>query len=102
MKNSSNPPTRTPARVVAIVVDTFQPFQSRSGMDVVMRLRFEYHPALIARLKALLAVYAVGSERKIVGGWLPEHRVWFVEPSVWDVVRDELQFLGYRIVERKP
>ena len=94
-----NTNTTEPTR---IRVDTFQPFESRQGFDEVVRLRFDYSHALVARLKAILAVYAVGAPQKVVGGWLPEHRCWFVEPEVWDVVRDELQFLGHQIVERKP
>lgn len=100
--NSSKPQTGTQAPTLTIHVDRFQPFESRLGVDTVVRLRFEYTPALIARLKAILAVYAVGTEHKIIGGWLPKHACWFVEPDVWDVVRDELQLLGHRIVERKP
>ena len=102
MMNTSKPNTCTQALPITIYVDRFQPFSSRHGLDEVVRLRFDYSHALVARLKAILAVYAVGAPQKVVGGWLPEHRCWFVEPEVWDVVRDELQFLGHQIVERKP
>ena len=77
--NSSKPNTDTQALPITIHVDRFQPFQSRIGLDTVIRLQFDYDPALIARLKALLAVYAVGTEHKTVGGWLAKHRCWFVE-----------------------
>jgi hypothetical protein len=99
MLNSSKPIARTQAPTVLIHVDRSQPFQSRLGLDTVVRLRFEYDAALVSRLKAILAVYAVGTPHKVVGGWLPEHRAWFVEPSVWDVVRMELLFLGHRVKE---
>jgi hypothetical protein len=93
---------RTQPANTTISVDQFQPFSSRAGIDTVMRLRFPYDPGLVSRLKALLAVYAVGHQYRTVGGWLPEHQAWFVEADVWDVVRDELQFLGYQIAERTP
>jgi hypothetical protein len=99
---SSNLPTTTQAPIAAIHADRFQPFQSCVCLDTVVRLRFEYDAALVARLKALLTVYAVGSEHKTVGSWLPQHRVWFVEPDVWEMVRMELLFLGHRVMERKP
>jgi len=38
----------------------FQPFTSRVGVDEVIKLEFEFAPALISRLKALLEVYRVG------------------------------------------
>jgi len=101
MTNFSKYRPLTQAPVVTIYVDRFQPFQSRDGTDTVIRLRFSYDSALVARLKALLAVYVVGTEHKTVGGWLPKHSCWFVEPTVWDVVRDELHLLGHQIVERK-
>lgn len=99
--NSSKPQTGTQAPTITIHVDRFQPFQSRVGLDTVVRLRFEYDAALVSRLKALLAVHAVGTEHKIIGGWLPKHSCWFVEPSVWDVIRMELLYLGHRVMERK-
>jgi len=91
-----------PVNTISIHVDHFQPFQSRVGIDTVVRLQFDYDQALVSRLKAILSVYAVGTEHKTIGGWLPKHRCWFVEPSVWDVVKMELLFLGHRIVEQKP
>ncbi|TKB72534.1 MAG: hypothetical protein E8D46_13065 [Nitrospira sp.] len=99
--NSSKPQTGTQAPTLTIHVDRFQPFQSRVGLDTVVRLRFEYDAALVSRLKALLAVYQVGTEHRTVGGWLPKHGVWFVELSVWPIVRDELHLLGHRILEPK-
>jgi hypothetical protein len=94
-------PPQTQAPTLTIHVDRFQPFQSRVGIDSVVRLRFEYDPALVSRLKALLEVYRIGTEHKTVGGWLPKHSCWFVEPAVWDVVRMELLYLDHRVMERK-
>lgn len=100
---SISPPSRVQAATSTIYISTFQPFPSRLGVDVVMRLWFTFSPALVARLKALLAVYAVGHHLyRVVGGWLPEHRVWFIECDVWEVIKLELLFLGYRIVEDDP
>jgi len=100
--NSSKPSEHIQAHSIVIHADRFQPFGSRQGIDEVVRLRFEYDSALIARLKAILAVYAVGHTSRTVGGWLPEHRCWFVECDVWAVVKMELLFLGHAIIERKP
>lgn len=101
MTNSSKPQALTQVPTIIIHADHFQPFQSRVGLDTVVRLRFEYDAALVSRLKALLAVYAVGTERKTIGGWLPKHQCWFVEANAWEVVRMELLFLGHRVRERK-
>ncbi len=98
---TSNPSQTRQVYGHIITVDRFQPFVSRCGIDQVIRLQFAYDPALISKIKALLCVYQVGSEHKTVGGWLPKHGCWFVEPSVWDVVRMELLYLGYRVMERK-
>ena len=87
-----------------IRIDTFQPFESRLGIDVVMRLSFDYDPVLIAQLKRFLAAYksaavnpALG--RLTPGGWLPKEKCWFFEPCIWEAVRLELEFSGYRIQE---
>ena len=99
--NVSKPQAPTQARPVSIYVDQFQPFQSRVGLDTVVRVRFEYDAALVSRLKAILAVYAVGAEHKSIGGWLPKHRSWFVEAHAWEVVKLELLYLGHLIIEGK-
>jgi hypothetical protein len=91
--------TSTPALIHA---DTFQPFASRVGIDTVVRLQFDYNPALVSRLKALLSVYRVGAEHKTIGGWLPKFKCWFVEAEAWEIVRMELLYLGHRVMERKP
>jgi hypothetical protein len=93
---------RNPPIGSLIHVDRFQPFQSRLGIDDVIRLHFDYDPALVSRLKAILAVYQVGTAHKTVGGWLPKHRCWFIEPDAWEMVRMELLFLGHRVRERTP
>jgi hypothetical protein len=92
---------KTPTPIL-IHVDRFQPFKSRLGLDEVVRLRFSYDAALVARLKALLACYVVGSTHKTIGGWLPKFKCWFVEVDAWEMVRMELLWLGHRVMERKP
>ena len=99
MTNSSKSQSPTQAPTIIIHADHFQPFQSRVGFDTVVRLRFKYDAALVARLKALLAVYVVGTEHRTIGGWLPKHSCWFVESDAWDVIRMELLYLGHRIVK---
>jgi hypothetical protein len=95
---SSTLPTTTTIRAFL-----FQPFESRQGIDVVVGLRFDYDPALIAHLKHALDAYkaqAVNPElrRRTPGGWLAQHRCWFVEPEIWELVSLELAFHGYRIL----
>ena len=100
--NSSNSYPQTQAPAIIIHVSRFQPFASRLGIDEVMQLQFDYDTALVSKLKAILAVYAVGSPHKVVGGWLPKYRCWFIEPDAWEMVKMELLFLGHRVRERKP
>lgn len=81
----------------------FQPFESRKNADVVVGLRFEYDPALIAHLKHALDLYKeqaikTAQRRLTPGGWLPHYRCWFVEPDIWELVSLELALQGYRIV----
>ena len=100
--NTSNLDQTAQVPTITIHVDRFQPFKSRVGFDEVVRLQFIYDPALIAKIKALLCVYQVGTEHKVVGGWLPKYKCWFIEPDVWAVIKIELLYLGHRIMERKP
>ena len=55
----------------------------RQGVDEVVRLRFGYDAPLIERLKALLAVYQVGTEHKTAGGWLPVVGLWRRKSGMW-------------------
>lgn len=87
-----------------IHVTRFQPFESRIGIDTVVRLDFHYDPKLIGHLKRILANYrpdAVdpGLNRQTPGGWLPREKCWFVESIVWDVMKVELSSSGYAIRE---
>jgi len=66
----------------------FQPFESRQGQDTVIGLRFKYDAQLVAGLKSILKQCRGRAVRKdrhqhSAGGWLPEHKVWFVEENVW-------------------
>lgn len=97
----SKAPLVKQAPLVPIQADRFQPFSSRMGVDTVVRLQFEYCPALVARLKALLEVYRVDHRYRVVGGWLPEQKCWFVEPDAWAVIKLELLYLGYHIVSEE-
>lgn len=99
-----NTNTTTPTR---IRVTTFQPFESRIGIDHVLRLDFNYDPELIAHLKRLLAGYKIAAvdpahNRNAPGGFLPKYRCWFLEPCIWEAVRLELEFSGYHIREVTP
>ncbi len=99
MNSSTTHSPTQPTHTIIIQVDRFQPFKSRLGLDEVMRLQFDYDPALVSRLKAILSVYAVGGEHQTIGGWLAKHRCWFVEVSAWEVVKLELLCLGHRIIK---
>ena len=101
MTHNNTQPAATQARSIVIHADRFQPFASRLGIDTVVRLRFDYDAVLVSRLKALLTVYTVGTQHKIVGGWLPKLKCWFIEPDIWAIVKMELLFLGHRVLERK-
>ena len=95
---------RNPTTPTTIHVSRFQPFESRVGIDYVLRLDFDYDPELIAHLKRFLAEYkadAVNRDlgRLTPGGWLSHHRCWFIEPCIWEAVMLELEFSGYRIQE---
>ena len=90
-----------------IRIDTFQPFESRIGIDCVMRLAFDYDSVLVSHLKKILAAYKTDAvnptlRRMTPGGWLSQHRCWFLEPCIWEAVRFELEFSGYRIQEAHP
>jgi hypothetical protein len=79
-------------------VSAFQPFESRVGVDTVLKLEFRYDAGLIATLKDAIgrARHTVGG--KNLGGWLPEHKVWFVERRAWEVVRRHLLAAGCQLV----
>lgn len=83
-----------------IYVSSFQPFGSRIGQDTVIRLQFNYNPDLIADLKKILRHYkdeALDPSRHIFqpGGWIPLEKCWYVERSIWRLVKHELEELGY-------
>jgi hypothetical protein len=80
---------------VRIAVDGFQAFSSRT--DSLVRLRFRYDAQLVGRLKETLREarrLAGGPAGRPAGGWLAEHRCWFVEPCVWPWVRQKLVEAG--------
>jgi hypothetical protein len=80
-----------------ILVRAFQPFSSRAGVDTVLALAFRYDPELIAQLKAALRETGRSAGVRQPGGWLPEHRVWFVERCVWPDVRARLLRHGHAV-----
>jgi hypothetical protein len=79
-----------------IHVSAFQPFESRRGVDTVLALRFRYDPELIEVLKDSLRRAARELDMHNVGGWLAEHRCWFVEREAWPYVRAWLTDRGCR------
>lgn len=85
-----------------IRVSQFQPFSSRRGIDEVVGLAFDYDAHLVAKLKALFALYGADHKYRTVGGWLAKHRCWFAEADVWELIKLELLYLGYRIEEGDP
>lgn len=93
------------ANITVIHVGSFQPFESRRGKDTVVKLTFPYDPDLIRLLKSALRTYrdyAIDPSKNIFqpGGWRPNEKCWFVERSVWPMVRrDLLQVAGYMIEE---
>jgi hypothetical protein len=82
-----------------ITVKPFQPFESRVGTDTVLGLRFPYDPALADLLKFAYREAGARAGVRSPGGWLPEHKCWFVERAVWPAVRDCLERAGHTIIE---
>jgi hypothetical protein len=78
-----------------IRVHEFQPFASREGVDTVLGLTFRYDPALVGLLKAAIRSEGLRQGVKCPGGWLAEHRCWFVERPVWPAVREALARAGH-------
>ena len=81
--------------MAVIAVGSFQPFVSRRGVDTVLSLRFGYNAELIETLKSSLRTVRAGSRRKNPGGWLSDHKVWFVERWAWPAVRWQLEKEGH-------
>jgi hypothetical protein len=81
-----------------IHVVQFRPFSDR---DVAMvGLEFRYDAGLVAQLKAILRqAWSRCAGRRYPGGWLAEHRRWYVEPGAWPYVRRRLEESGYTLVE---
>jgi hypothetical protein len=80
-----------------IDVSRFQPFQSRVGKDTVLGLRFGYDPELVAVLKSAVREAARALGVGFRGGWLPEHKLWFVENDAWPSVRRRLLEAGHTL-----
>jgi hypothetical protein len=76
-----------------VKVVRFQPFPSRAGVDTVLGLSFTYDRAVVDTIKQTL-----GQEKARLGGtqggWLAEHKLWFVEPATWPAVRRRLAAAG--------
>jgi hypothetical protein len=79
-----------------VLVDRFQPFQSRVGKDKVIRLRFAYDERIVERLKEALREARQFLGVRNPGGWLAAHEAWFVEPAAWEHVKYQLEELGCR------
>jgi hypothetical protein len=78
-------------------VRAFQPFSSRVGLDTVAGLEFAYDRDLIAVLKEGIRDARRWFGRPNLGGWLPEHRKWFVEWIAWPTVKDHLERAGHTV-----
>jgi hypothetical protein len=76
---------------------SFQPFESRQGHDTVIGLRFEYDPGVNDILKAAVRVARETLGGHHLGGWQPEHEVWYVERCAWPIVRQRLVDAGHVI-----
>jgi hypothetical protein len=81
-----------------INVSAFQPFETRIGVDTVLKLEFRYHADLVATLKDAIQRARHVRGGKNLGGWLPEHKAWFVERRAWDIVRQYLLSAGCELV----
>jgi hypothetical protein len=81
----------------SIHVFAFQPFSSRTGFDTVLGLRFSFDRDLVELLKEALRNLKPGFPGS-PGGWLPEHRAWFVERAVWPAVSTRLRAAGCDVV----
>jgi hypothetical protein len=79
-------------------VSAFQPFSSRRGVDTVLALQFRYDAEVIEVLKDALRKATRDLGIYNAGGWLAEHRSWFVERAAWPIVRDHLRRAGYTLV----
>lgn len=78
----------------------FRPFESRQ--DAVVGFRFRYDKKMVAAIKRIIRAHnsrVVDSARRIyhAGGWLPEHKCWFVEEPVLPAVLDAFRAAGYEI-----
>jgi hypothetical protein len=73
---------------------SFQPFESRRGIDTVVGLRFRYDVQLVADLKDALRQARRLKGGHHLGGWLAQHRARFVERRAWPHVPQRLQALG--------
>lgn len=74
----------------------FQPFGSRVGKDKVISLRLDrYDPQVVKDLKAAIDKAQRILRKKNQGGWLPDHKCWFIESAAWDVVEDEMCKKGH-------
>jgi hypothetical protein len=73
----------------------FQPFASRERIDVVVGLSFDYDPHLVEVLKATLRDVRAYHQGLPQGGWLKDHKKWFVEIAAWPRVKGRLTRLGY-------
>jgi hypothetical protein len=82
-----------------ITVKPFQPFESRVGIDTVLGLRFPYDLALAGLLKSAYREAGAREGVRSPGGWLAEHKCWFVERAVWPAVRACLERAGHTIIE---
>ena len=88
--------------MITIQLSEFQPFASRAGRDTVLRLQFYYCPEAVEQIKAALKEARTTTLGTNLGGWLAEHKCWFIEFSAWPTVRKQLLRAGHQFVGDKP
>lgn len=73
----------------------FQPFRKRAQIfpkSSVIALDFVYDRKIVSLIRSAISLYHPIAKNKAkmimnAGGWLPEKKLWFVEPSIWPRVK---------------
>jgi hypothetical protein len=68
----------------------FFPFDSCPD-ERVIGLQFAYNPELVAALQKSLRRHRDLTAQAVAGGWCPPERCWWVEPTAWPAIREDLE-----------